>query len=87
MVPAICGGQALFEHMKSKGHEINAGYVVFRVMVEYTGEVGYVGVDKTTIQSERFIREVRDFIMDTDFILWGGDEADTVFLYPAKFGR
>ncbi len=86
MVPAICGGHALFEHMKSKGHKIKAGHVVFRVVVEYTGEVGYVGVEETTIESEFFIREVRDFIMDKDFILWGGDDADTVFLYPATFG-
>jgi len=87
MVPAICSGHALFKHLRSKGHEIKAGYVVFRVVAEYTGEVAYVDVEETTIQSELFLREVRDFIMDTDFVLWGGDDSDTVFLYPAKFGR
>jgi hypothetical protein len=71
--------------MRLKGYEINAGYIVFRVVVEYTGEVAYVGIEETTIQSKLFLREVRDFIMDTDFVLWGGDDSDTVFLYPAKF--
>jgi hypothetical protein len=86
MVPAICSGHALFRHMKTKGHEINPGYVVFRVIVEYTGEVAYVGVEETTIQSKTFLREVKDFIMDTDFILWGEDDGDTLFLYPMLFG-
>jgi hypothetical protein len=87
MVPAICSGHALFKHLRSKGHRIKAGYVVFRVVVEYTGEVGHVTVEEATIQSEEFLREVSDFIMDTDFVMWGGDDRDTVFLYSVQFGR
>jgi hypothetical protein len=86
MVSPICSGHALFKHMKSKGQEINPGYVVFRVVVEYTGEVAYAGIEETTIQSKTFLREVKDFIMDTDFIFWGEDDKDTIFLYPATFG-
>jgi hypothetical protein len=55
--------------------------------VEYTGEVGHVTVEEATIQSEEFLREVSDFIMDTDFVMWGGDDRDTVFLYSVQFGR
>jgi hypothetical protein len=85
MVPAICSAHALFRHMKSEGHEMNSGSVVFRVVVEYTGEVANVSVKETEIHSKRFLREVSDFIMDSDFVLWAGDESDTVFLYPATF--
>jgi hypothetical protein len=87
MVPPICSGHALFKHMRSKGHDINPGYVVFRVVVEYTGEVAYVGIEKTTIHSKVFLRDVSDFIMDTDFVPWGGEDSDTVFLYPVTFGQ
>jgi hypothetical protein len=73
--------------MTSEGRSINPGTVVFKVLVEYTGEVGHVAVEETTIQSGEFLREVSDFIMDTDFVLWGGDDRDTVFLYPVRFGR
>jgi hypothetical protein len=87
MVPPICHGHALFRHMKSKGQDIKAGTVVFRVVVEYTGEVANAWIEETTIQSEVFLREVSDFIMDTDFVIWAGDDRDTVFLYPATFGH
>lgn len=87
MVPPICSGHALFKHMKTKGQEINPGCVVFRVVVEYTGEVAYAGIEETTIQSKTFLREVKDFIMDTDFVLWGRDDEDTTFLYPVTFGQ
>jgi hypothetical protein len=73
--------------MTSEGQSINPGTVVFKVLVEYTGEVGHVAVEETTVQSEKLLREVSDFIMDTDFVLWGGDDRDTVFLYPVRFGR
>jgi hypothetical protein len=87
MVPPICNGHALFKNMQSKGEEIIPGRVIFHVVVEYTGEVAYVRIEDTTIRSEYFLREVRDFIMDTDFVLWAGDDGDTVFLYPASFGH
>jgi hypothetical protein len=86
MVPAICTGHALFKDMKTKGEEINPGYVVLHVIVEYTGEVAYVGIEETTIQSEKFLRRIKDFVMETDFVSWGADDRDTVFLYPVTFG-
>jgi hypothetical protein len=87
MVPAVCSGHALFKHMKTKGEEISSGYVVLHVVVEYTGEVAYVGIEETTIQSEKFLGGIKDFVMETNFVLWGGDDRDTVFLYPVTFGR
>jgi hypothetical protein len=87
MVPAICYGHFLFGRMKSSGEEVNPGVVVFRVVVEYTGEVYGVTVEETTIQSKLFLRRASDFIVDTDFVPWARDETDTAFLYPVEFGR
>jgi hypothetical protein len=88
MVPAICGGHALFERMKESGDAIEPGSVVFRVVVEYTGEVNRVTVEETTIQSEPFVRKVRDLVLNTDFVYWRGkDDDDSEFVYPVRFGR
>ena len=87
MVPVICRGHLLFEHMNADGKEINPGSVTFRVVAEYTGEVSQVTVEETTIQSEEFLRRVSDLIRDTDFVFWGSDRTDTVFFYPMKFGH
>ena len=86
MVPAICNGQVLFYRMQSTDPELQAGFVVFRVVVEYTGEVIAVDIEKTTLQSEVFLKEVSDFIMDMDFIGWARNDIDTVFVYPVQFG-
>lgn len=87
MVPVICNGQVLFNQMKSKDPELIPGTVVFRVMVEYTGEVNAVDVVKTDIQSASFTRRASDFIMDMDFVNWAPGDIDTVFIYPAHFGE
>jgi hypothetical protein len=87
MVPAMCSGHALFKHMKTEGEEISPGYVVLRIIVEYTGEVASVEVEETTIQSEKFLCGIKDFVMETDFVLWAVDDEDTVFLYPVTFGE
>jgi hypothetical protein len=86
MMPAICSGQALFRHMKAKGESINPGRVVFKVRVEWTGEVISVTAAESSIQSKKFLREVSDFIMDSDFVAWSRHDDDTIFLYPANFG-
>lgn len=86
MVPAVCNGQVLFKHMRSQSDSIDAGRVVFKVRVEWTGEVYDVAVAETTIQSKKFLREVSDFIMDSDFVIWSRHDTDTIFLYPASFG-
>ncbi|MDY6854382.1 MAG: hypothetical protein SWO11_06685 [Thermodesulfobacteriota bacterium] len=87
MVPVICNGHTLFEYMKSKGKKLTAGSVTFKVTVEYTGEVLSATIEDTTIQSEEFLCKVSNFIMDMDFVVWARDDKDTVFFYPANFGR
>ncbi|MBR9984791.1 MAG: hypothetical protein KFF68_02665 [Desulfosarcina sp.] len=86
MVPAICNGQVLFYRMQSTDPQLQAGSVVFRVAVEYTGEVIAVDVKETTLQSDVFLKKVSDFIMNMDFIGWARNEIDTVFVYPVQFG-
>jgi hypothetical protein len=87
MVPVVCNAYVLFQRMRAEGEDITGGTVVFRVTVEYTGEVYDVSVEKTILTSGRFLREVADFIMDTDFVGWARHDTDTVFLYPMTFGR
>jgi predicted transcriptional regulator len=82
MVPVVCNAQVLFQKMKKNGEDINAGKVIFLVTVEYTGEVYKADIEETTIQSDKFLREVSDFIMDTDFVGWARNDIDTVFEYP-----
>jgi hypothetical protein len=86
MVPAYCNGQVLFQKMTAKDPSLKPGRIVFRVVVEYTGEVLSVEVEETTIESHHFTRRVADFIMDTDFISWAPSDTDTVFHYPVRFG-
>jgi hypothetical protein len=85
MVPVVCNAQVLFRRLKNSGETIHGGSAVFRVAVEYTGEVYHASVEETTIDSKRFLREVADFIMDTDFVGWARNDTDTVFLYPMTF--
>lgn len=84
---AVCNGYVLFEQMQARDKTLRPGRVVFRVVVEYTGEVYGVTVEETTIQSDAFLARVSEFILGTDFIFWGGDDSETVFLYPVRFGR
>jgi hypothetical protein len=86
MVPAICNGKALFQHMQSRDSDLSPGTVRFRVVVEYTGEVSDVTVMDSTITSKAFLRKVSDFIMDMDFTGWARNDEDSVFVYPARFG-
>lgn len=87
MVPVVCNGQVLFNRMQSNDPELAAGSVVFRVAVEYTGEVISADVAETSIHSDHFLKKISDFIMDTDFISWTRDDVDTVFLYPVHFSE
>ena len=86
MVPVVCNGHVLYNRMASQGMAINKGTILFRVLVEYNGEVQKVVIEETTIQSKVFLQEVSDFISDTDFVFWGGNDEETVFLYPMTFG-
>jgi hypothetical protein len=87
MTPPLCGGHALFEQMKGSEEEIAGGSVVFRVVVEYVGEVNRVTIEETTIQSEEFLRKVREAILNTDFVYWRDQtDYDSEFLYPVRFG-
>lgn len=87
MVPSVCNGRVLFKKMEAQGLVEGGGDVLFRVRVENTGEVQSVDVQKTTLQSEAFLKQVSDFIMDTDFVFGMVNGPDTVFLYPINFGR
>ena len=86
MVPAICNGQVLFRKMRDSGAQLTPGTVRFKVIVEYNGEVIAASVEETTITSQAFLREVSDFIMDSDFTPWARSEEDCVFVYPVRFG-
>ncbi len=88
MVPAVCGAQVLAERMKNDGIEIAEGSVAFRVLVEYTGEVNRVTVERTTLVSEELIERIRELILNTDFIYWREeDDVNTEFVYPVHFDR
>ena len=87
MVPAICNGQVLFRKMQIEDGMLKPGTAVFRVVVEYTGEVKNVSVEETTIASAPFIARVSAMIENTDFTFWARDDTDTVFIYPVCFGR
>ena len=82
MRPSFCSAHALYKLMK---RDVISGSVVFKVTVEYTGEVNDVSIDKSTIRADRFLREISDFIMDSDFKAWARHDDDTVFLYPMRF--
>ena len=86
MVPAICNGQVLFRELQTEEPDLAPGTVHFMVVVEYTGEVIAVSIKETTIGSRAFLREIGDFIMDSDFTPWVRSEEDSVFIYPARFG-
>ena len=87
MVPIVCRGQALFYEMTSKEEGINPGRDVFRVQVEWTGEVYSAIAVKNTTGSKKFARTVSDFIMNSDFVAWSRDDTDSFFLYPVDFGN
>lgn len=87
MVPAVCYGHVLYHNMKNSGEEINAGSIIVRITVEYTGEVYKALVEESTIKSKQFVQKVSDQIMDTDFVGWAKDESDTEFFYTLTFGR
>jgi hypothetical protein len=59
-----------------------AGEAVFRILVEYTGEVYRVEVVESSGLSHQFHRKMIDMIMDTDFVGWVPTDTDTEFLYP-----
>ena len=69
MVSPVCNSQVLFRKMKDQNQNILPGKAIFHVTVEYTGEVAHVAVEESNIQSNKFLNKVKDFIMDTDFIL------------------
>jgi hypothetical protein len=85
---AVCGGYFIFEQMKSNGEPIETGSVLFKVLVEYTGEVNRVTIEETTIQSEALLRKTRELILNTDFVSWRDEsDEDCEFLYPIDFSR
>ena len=85
LVWPICNARVLYDNMKRENSKLGSGSAVFKVRVEYTGEVQEVFVDKTNLASEEFLSSVRKMIQSTDFVFWGQDTTDTVFLYPIHF--
>ncbi len=85
MQPIYCNGQVLLKLMHEAGEPVNAGTVVFRVRVEYTGEVYDVGLVTTEISSQEFLRRVSAMILEADFTPWQRHEEDTEFIYPLSF--
>jgi hypothetical protein len=86
MVPIVCRGHALFHDMVSKGETLNPGRVVFKVRVEWTGEVYSAAAVENATGSRAFVRIVSDFITNSDFVGWSRDDTDSIFLYPVEFG-
>ena len=86
MLPVRCNGEVLFQRMQANDHSLTAGSAVFRVVVEYTGEVIAADVMESSIQSDRLVQRVRDIIMDTDFVGWAPNDTDAVFIYPVEVG-
>lgn len=82
-----CNGQVLFKQLNERGEPLVPGEVVFRVQVEYTGEVIAAEVIESTIVSRKFERRLSDMIMDTDFSPWQRHDEDAVFVYPMRFSR
>ncbi|MFH2067522.1 MAG: hypothetical protein ABIK15_20135 [Pseudomonadota bacterium] len=87
MVSPICNGYALFNNMQSKDKSIRSGTVIFRVEVEYTGEVVSVRIENSEITSMEFLEKASKLIHNTDFVFWIKDDVNTVFLYPVHFGK
>lgn len=80
-----CNGQVLFKVVHDKGQQIAPGRAVFKVTVEYTGEVIAVEMTESTIVDKAFLQNIADMIMDTDFSPWQRDDEDAQFLYPMTF--
>jgi len=87
MQPVVCSAHALFQKMRQKGKQISDGKVVFRVVVEYNGEVINASVEESTVESEEFMRKVTGSTLAHDFGVWNRNDVDAVFLYPATFGK
>ena len=87
MVWPICNARVLYENMKKRNRAFQSGSATFKVIVEYTGEVRKVSVDKTTLASEEFLSRICEMIRSTDFVFWGRDRTDTCFFYPVNFER
>ena len=85
MVPVVCYSRVWRGKMIAQGEDFPSGRIVFRVTIEYTGEVTLVEAVETTLGSDKLVRHVSDLIMDTDFVGWARCDTDTIFLYPISF--
>lgn len=85
MQSPYCNGQVLFKMVNTSGHQVSSGRAVFKVTVEYTGEVIAAEVVESSGMDESFLQKISDIIMDTDFSPWQRDDEDSEFLYPMTF--
>jgi len=86
MRQAECGARARFYRQYAGKRPAAQSSVVLRVVVEYTGEVQEVKVKEKRGLSDDFLSEICNMVHDTDFVYWGRNDQDTVFLYPIDFG-
>jgi hypothetical protein len=87
MVPVVCRGEALFKRLQAEGEAIEPGAVTFQVTIEFNGEVIQAKIADTTIASKKFNTYVTRCITGIDFAPWQREDIDTVFIYPAYFGK
>ena len=81
-----CNAQVLFKMVHDKEEQqVNSGRAVFKVTVEYTGEVITAEVVESSGVDKIFLQKISDMIMDTDFSPWQRDDEDAAFLYPMTF--
>jgi len=88
MNPSMCQAYALLEEMRASGRKVGPGSVVFKVVVDYNGEVMQGTIDQTDMDAEEFLDKVVGIIGSSDFTYWRGkNDEETVFLYPVRFDQ
>lgn len=80
-----CNGQVLYKIANDKGQQVTSGRAVFKVTVEYTGEVIAAEVVESSGVGKDFLQKISDMIIDTDFSPWQRDDEDAQFFYPMTF--
>lgn len=87
MVPIVCRAKAIFEKMRSEGAPLESGRMMFRVAVEYNGEVISVRIQESDITYRPFRNKIIDLIAEKDFMATRREDTDTIFFYPIHFSR
>jgi hypothetical protein len=86
MQPVVCGATALYVKMMDEGEAVGAGRMIFRVVVEYNGDVISVRIERSDIIHRLFRNKLIDMISELDFSVWPRQDTDTLFIFPVSFG-